>query len=115
MKVEELLVGLRKEVGSTASAIVSRDGMVEAADLPEDVSRETFSIMCAAIMGAGTTAMTEFGRASLRSILLTSEDVHIVLYAAGRKSMLAIVLPSGADMAVVEMGAKRLIERVSKA
>lgn len=114
MSLDELLVGLRKEHGSTASAVISRDGLVIAADLPEDVSQETFSIMCAAIMGAGMTATTELGKSSPVHISLTSEDVRIILYAAGRKSILAVVVPPEADVEAVGQSAKIIAEQIAE-
>ncbi len=115
MGMDDLLVSLRKEVGASASALISRDGLVEASDLPEDVSQETFSIMCAAIMGAGSTAATELGRGAPREIVLRSEDVHILLLAAGRKSVLAVVVPPDADLAAVEQGARRILQQLVEA
>src|SRR2546427_5152472 len=44
-----------------AIAVINRDGGIVVADLPRTVSPETFSIMCAAILGAGMTAATELG------------------------------------------------------
>ncbi len=115
MNLDELLVGLRKEYGVTASAVISRDGLVVASDLPPEVSQETFSIMCAAIMGAGMTATTELGKSSPTYIVLTSEDVRIILYAAGRKSMLAVVVPPEADMDAVRKSARTVAEQVAEA
>jgi predicted regulator of Ras-like GTPase activity (Roadblock/LC7/MglB family) len=97
-----------------ASAGVSRDGLVVAADLPADVSQETFSIRCAAIMGAGMTATTELGKSSPRRISLESEDVSIMIYAAGRRSMLVIVLSPDADVDAVDKSARIIVEQVVK-
>ncbi len=113
--MEELLVGLREDCGSIASAVVSRDGLVVAADLPQDVSKETFSIMCAAIMGAGMTATTEMGKKSPTRISLESEDIHVIIYAAGRRSMLVVVLAPGTDARAVDKNVKIIVEQVTKA
>lgn len=115
MGMDEMLLSLRKEVGAVAAALISRDGLIEASDLPEGVSRETFSIMCAAIMGAGSTATTELGRSAPTQILLRSDDVRILIFAAGRKSMLAVVLPPEADLAAVEQAARAVLEQLVEA
>ncbi|MFQ5871310.1 MAG: roadblock/LC7 domain-containing protein [Candidatus Geothermarchaeales archaeon] len=114
MSLDELLVGLRKDCGSIASAVVSRDGLVVAADLPPDVSKETFSIMCAAIMGAGMTATTELGKSSPTRISLESDDIRIVIYTAGRRSMLVIVLSPSVHIDAVDKSAKIIAEQVAK-
>ncbi len=115
MSLDELLVSLRKECGATASAVVSRDGLIVASDLPPEVSQETFSIMCAAIMGAGLTAITELGKSSPTHITLDSEDIRLALYAAGRKMMVAIVLPPDADMKAVRRSAELIAKQVAQA
>lgn len=115
MGLEELLVELRKDHGTVASAVVSRDGLVVAADLPAEVSQETFSIMCAAIMGAGMTATTELGKTSPDRISLKSEDVRILIYAAGRKSMLVVVLSPEGDLEAVDKVGREIAERVAQA
>jgi predicted regulator of Ras-like GTPase activity (Roadblock/LC7/MglB family) len=114
MSLDELLKGLREDCGSIASAVVSRDGLVVAADLPPDVSQETFSIMCAAIMGAGMTATTELGKSSPTRISMESDDVRIMIYAAGRRSMLVVVLSPDADVSAVDKNAKIIVEQVAK-
>lgn len=115
MGLEELLAELRKNHGTLAAAVVSRDGLVVAADLPPEVSQETFSIMCAAIMGAGMTATTELGRSSPDRISLRSEDVRILIYAAGRKSMLVVVLPPEVDLDAVDKVGREIAAKVAQA
>ncbi len=115
MAMQELLVGLKRDHGALASALVSRDGLVMAADLPEEVSQETFSIMCAAIMGAGMTATTELGKTSPDRIALRSSDVRILIYAAGRKSMLVVVLPPESDLDAVDRVGREIAQKVAEA
>jgi hypothetical protein len=85
-----------------ASALISRDGLIIAADLPEDVSQETFSIMCAAIMGAGMTATTELRQGPPDRIVLDSADMRIAIFTAGRKSILVVALEARADLGAIE-------------
>lgn len=115
MDLDNVLETLRRETEAVASAFVSRDGLVVAADLPDKVSAETFSIMCAAIMGAAMTATTEMGRTAPDRILMESKDVQILIYAAGRRSMLVVVLPPGADPSQVDKRAVVLTEQVASA
>ncbi|MFQ5907375.1 MAG: roadblock/LC7 domain-containing protein [Thermoplasmata archaeon] len=115
MGLEDVLVGLKEETEAIASAIVSRDGLVIASDLPEGVSAETFSIMCAAIMGAAMTTTTEMGRSAPSRILLESEDLLIVIYEADRRSMLVVVLPPEADLSRVDARVNQVVEQVAAA
>ncbi|MFQ6012792.1 MAG: roadblock/LC7 domain-containing protein [Thermoplasmata archaeon] len=115
MSLENVLGRLRKETEAIASAVISRDGLVIAADLPEGVSTETFSIMCAAIMGAAMTATTEMGRNAPTRILIESEDLLVVIYASDRHSMLVVVLPPGADLARVDERVDMVAEQLTAA
>ncbi|MEE8198188.1 MAG: roadblock/LC7 domain-containing protein [Thermoplasmata archaeon] len=115
MSLEDVLGRLREETEAIASALISRDGLVIAADLPEGVSAETFSIMCAAIMGAAMTAVTEMGRSAPTRILLESEDLLVVIYAADRRSMLVVALPPEADLSKVDKRVDLVVEQVATA
>lgn len=96
------------------AAVVSRDGTVLAAEIPDGVSRETFSIMCATIHGAGVAAATELHRQHSRSIVLDSGDGAIVIVEAGRRALLVLVLQPGADVGRVMETSGTLIERVAR-
>ncbi len=115
MSLEDVLGRLREEMGALASAIIGRDGLVIATDLPEGVSAETFSIMCAAIMGAAKTAVTEMGRSAPTRILLESKDLLVVISAVDRRSMLVVALPPEADVSKVDKWVDLVVEQVTAA
>ena len=87
-----------RDAGVIGSAVVSRDGTVQAADLPPAVSRETFSIMCATIHGAGITVSNELRRGTPKRIVIESPEGHVVITEAGRRSLLVLVLPPDANL-----------------
>src|SRR6266571_5770850 len=87
-----------RDAGVIGSAVVSRDGTVQAADLPPTVSRETFSIMCATIHGAGMTVSNELKRGTPRRILLESNEGRVVITEAGRRALVVLVLPAEANL-----------------
>ncbi len=103
-----------KNLGALAAAIASRDGSVLAADVPPEVSKETFSIMCATILGAGTTASIEFRRTGPQRIMLESDDGRILIAEAGRRALIALVLPMSADIDHVVRQLKPIEERVAR-
>ena len=104
MAFESALRAMR-DAGASGTAVVSRDGTVLASDLPATVSRETFSIMCATIYGAGMTVSNELRRGTPRRIVLESPEGRVVIAEAGRRALLVVVLPSEAD---VEAASRRL-------
>lgn len=88
----DLVRALRDATKAEAAAVINRDGGVVAADLPRAVSQETFSIMCAAILGAGMTAATELGHVAPHRVLLESDDSTLVIQELGRRAMLILVV-----------------------
>src|SRR5467141_1600613 len=89
----DMVRALRDVTKAEAVAVVNRDGGIVAAELPRSVSQETFSIMCAAILGAGMTAATELRHAAPHRILLESEDATFLIQEVGRRAMLVLVVP----------------------
>jgi len=110
MTLEESLKELRDSCGSIASAIVSRDGLVVAADMPSNASKETFSIMCATIMGAGTTAASELRRMPPHKVMLEAGDSRIYIFEAGRRNMVVVVVGPEVDVGDVERACHGVID-----
>lgn len=100
MELKPALRALKQSCGSIASAIISRDGLVIAADVPEGVSVETFAIMCATLLGAASTAHSELRIGTPHSILVETDDAKMVVVGAGRKALIVAVLLKKSDPAV---------------
>jgi predicted regulator of Ras-like GTPase activity (Roadblock/LC7/MglB family) len=90
--IEEMVRALRDVTQAEAVAVINRDGGIVAAALPPSVSPETFSIMCAAILGAGMTAATELRHAAPHRVVLESKDATIMIDEIGRRAMLVLVV-----------------------
>ena len=97
MSLEDMLRKARMACGSDAIAVVSRDGVIVTGDLPDGISKETFSIMCATIMGAGMTAANEIGRTPPAKVLMQSKDLQLIIVESGRRAMIVAALPAGSD------------------
>jgi len=93
MSLVEMLKKTRIACGANAMAIVSRDGVIITADLPDNMSKETFSIMCATIMGAGMTAAHELGRTPPAKVVMDSKDLRLFIVESGRRAMIIASLP----------------------
>lgn len=92
MTVVEQLHQLKVTTNAEAAAVINRDGRILAAELPPSVSQDTFSIMCAAILGAGMTAATELGHRAPHRVRLESEDATFVIQEVGERAMLIVVV-----------------------
>lgn len=90
--LDEMVRALRDVTQAEAVAVINRDGAIVAAALPASVSPETFSIMCAAILGAGMTAATELRHSAPHCVVLESKDATILIQEIGRRAMLVLVV-----------------------
>lgn len=97
MELKPALRALRQSCGAIASAVISRDGLVIAADVPEGVSMETFAIMCATLIGAASTAHSELRIGTPLHVTVESEDAKMVVVGAGRKAIIVAVVGKKGD------------------
>jgi len=88
---------IKRQFKPIASAIISRDGTLLAGDLPAGITAETFTIMCATMMGAAVTAHSELRIGQPKIIRITSDNNEVMMVGAGRKAMIVMVLPKGSD------------------
>lgn len=96
-QIKERLSGLRDCCGTVASAVVTRDGLVIAADVPPGTFVETFAIMCATMLGAAVTSNNELRRGSPERITIEGEGTKTYILAAGRKALAVAVTDGVAD------------------
>ncbi len=112
--LEEMVRALRDVAHAEAVAVINRDGGVVAASLPASVSQETFSIMCAAILGAGMTAATEFRHTAPHRVVLESKDSTILIQEMGRRAMLVLVLPPERTLESLSTALSRFTQAAEK-
>ena len=112
--LEDLVRALRDVTKAEAVAVINRDGGIVVADLPRTVSQETFSIMCAAILGAGMTAAAELGLAAPHRVLLESDDATYLIQELGRHAMLVLVVPSERPVSELDRSVTRFSQAAAK-
>lgn len=114
MMYGDMLTSLRSDCKAMASAIICKDGSVVASDVPEDVSKETFGIMSATIMGASITAATEMKKDPPSKVVLESNDTKTVIMNASRKRILVVVVPLSTDSDLVVESSQVLLTALQK-
>ncbi len=110
----EMVRAFKDVTDAEAVAVITRDGGVVAAELPPSVSQETFSIMCAAIVGAGMTAATELGHNAPGRVLLESDDATFLIQEVGRRGMLVVVMPPERAVSDLETAIARFVQAAAK-
>ena len=112
--VADMVRALREVTKAEAIAVVNRDGGIVAAELPRNVSQETFSIMCAAILGAGMTAATELGHTAPHRVLLESKDATVVIQEIGRRAMVVLVVSPERVVSDLDAAISRFAQAAAK-
>ncbi len=88
--LKKLLTELRSRVNVESCAVISRNGIMMAADLPKGAKEETFALLSATIFGASEVAFTELGKPQPDKVVVHSEGAKLVVISAGPKAILVV-------------------------
>lgn len=86
--LEKILSDLKKVGSVKGSAVISRDGLMVAADLSNSIDADTFAAMSAAMQGAAETAIQELKQGELNQIIIDSSKGKIISIGAGENAIL---------------------------
>jgi hypothetical protein len=103
--MEKVLKDISKAGDVEASAIVSRDGLLMASDIPREIHAETFAAMTATMLGAAETAIAELDRGVPDRVIVESKEAKVVAAGAGPKALLVVMTSpeAGLGLILVEM------------
>ncbi|MFO7966538.1 MAG: roadblock/LC7 domain-containing protein [Archaeoglobaceae archaeon] len=103
--LKELLEKVIKELKSTgdldAGAVVSRDGLLIAADISQNVNSDSFAAMTATMLGAAETATSELGKGFPDRVIVEGEDGKIIATGAGFKALLVAMASPNANLGLL--------------
>lgn len=107
-KSEKLLSELKKLAnvgGIEGSAVVARNGLIIASDLPRDVDERRLGAMSATMMGAVETAAITLNKGTIKRVTAEIEKAILVTMGAGKKAILVVSASPDANlgMLMVEM------------
>lgn len=104
-ELEAVLAALRKTGDVEASAIVRRDGLIIASDMPAFVDSHTLAAMAASLVGAGEGSAGELGLGRFGQAVVESAEGKLVAVGAGENSLLVCLVGKDANlgMALVNM------------
>jgi predicted regulator of Ras-like GTPase activity (Roadblock/LC7/MglB family) len=95
-------------------AVITKNGLPVAADLPRDVDIETFSGMSAATYIAAETTMLELRHGHVYSVYTEMEDYTLVVFDAGPLALIVALLESGSNIGLVRMKLKSSVDKVKE-
>ena len=110
--LEKVLKDLKTAGGIEASAVVSRDGLLMASDILQDVHSETFAAMTATMLGAAETAVVELDKGGVDRIIVEGEDAKIIGTGAGQNAILIVMTDPGTGLGLVLVEMDKAKEKV---
>lgn len=102
MSVQEILAELKDACNSDNIALVSRDGLALAYDTSEGVFAETFSIMCATILGAAVTTTSELTKGEPEMIVITTAKGTVLISGISKQSLIVMSVPKSANLDIIK-------------
>jgi len=112
--LEKILKDLRAVGDVDASAIVSRDGLLIAADIPQNINAEAFAAMTATMLGAAETATSELGRGVPDRVIVEGGEGKIIAAGAGSKALLVVMTNPKANLGLILLEMSKASEKVKE-
>ena len=100
-KLTDLLKRLKEEGDIDSSAIVTRDGLLLAADLSSDINNEVFAAMSAAVLGAAETAMLELSNDNVSGVISEFQEGKLITVGVGSKAILVALVKHEANLGLI--------------
>jgi len=113
-KLEELLHEFERRAEIAAAAVVRRDGLMIAYDLPTGVDARKIAAMAAAIVGTAERATYEMGQGRFQIVMIEGEKGRMVAMGAGEKAILLALLRPEANVGLVLLEMERTAKQVQE-
>lgn len=111
-QIELVLDELRKTGDIEASAVVRRDGLMIASDLPARIESRTVAAMTAALVGTAETTSNELKRGSFQEVVVDSEKGKVVAIGAGKLALLVSLMRPEGNLGFVLLSMERAAKHI---
>jgi hypothetical protein len=91
---KNILSDLEAEADVEQSFIISRDGLLMAAEASSGTSPEALAAMTATLLGAAETAMDEIGSGVPSHVQVKTKEHTLIVMGAGPQALLAVATPA---------------------
>jgi predicted regulator of Ras-like GTPase activity (Roadblock/LC7/MglB family) len=92
---------LDKSPDIEAAAVVSMDGFVLAADLPDGYEEDRLGAMSAALLSLGDRTASELSRGELAQVFVEGTEGYVFLLAAGEDAVLNAIVKRGSKLGLI--------------
>jgi predicted regulator of Ras-like GTPase activity (Roadblock/LC7/MglB family) len=114
----DMLTSILKELNGTsadieASGIISTDGLIMAAVLPQGLDEDRLGAMSAAMLSLGDRTSQELARGALEQVLIKGAKGYVLMTYAGAEAVLTVLAKPNAKLGLIFLDVKRAAESVS--
>jgi len=114
----DMLTSILQELNGTsadieASGIISTDGLIMAAVLPQGLDEDRLGAMSAAMLSLGDRTAQELGRGTLEQVLIKGAKGYVLMAYAGQEAVLTILAKPNAKLGLIFLDVKRAAENIS--
>jgi hypothetical protein len=113
-KLVQTLKDLKQNGGISGAAIVTKDGLLVASELSEDIDGETLAAMTATMTGAAETAMSELKKKEIERVIVESKDARLISTEAGKQTILVCMVDMKAKLGLVLLEMERTAKIIEK-
>lgn len=114
-KIQDVLRSLRaSSVDVAGSAVVSTDGFIVAALLPNDIDEELVSGMAAALLGVGERIAVELVGGAMEQTYVRGKQGYVILNAVGSDALLIVLTTPEARLGLIFLDIKRRVAELAK-
>ena len=115
---DDLLTSILSELNGSsadieASAVISIDGLMIAAMLPQDMDEDRVGAMSAAMLSLGDRTAQELGRGELEQVLIKGDSGFVVMTHAGDDAVVTVLAKPKAKLGLIFLDVKRAAESIS--
>ncbi|HGX92356.1 MAG TPA: hypothetical protein ENK35_03480 [Candidatus Tenderia sp.] len=97
-----------------ASAVISTDGLMMAAQLPSGLDEDRVGAMGAAMLSLGDRTAQELSRGKLEQVLIKGDSGYVLMTHAGSEAVLSVLAKSEARLGLIFLDVKRAAESIAK-
>ncbi len=97
-----------------ASGVISTDGLMMAAVLPQGLDEDRVGAMSAAMLSLGDRTAKELGRGDLEQVLIKGDHGYVLMTYAGAEAVLTVMAKPNAKLGLIFLDVKRAAESVAK-
>ncbi len=97
-----------------ASGVISTDGLMMAAVLPQAMDEDRVGAMSAAMLSLGDRTAQELERGALEQVLIKGDNGYVLMTYAGDEAVLTVMAKPNAKLGLIFLDVKRAAENIAK-